>query len=785
MVGDAMNGRNLMTVWRGRLSLLRLRLPALVLFWAAISGLVVFLMMDRQQEAAFESKFLEEKAVASSQLQQVVEGWAQRNDQEMVQSIIAGQAVGYDVRSVALLNASNEVVAATQRAWLGAPFDFSVLGLTGPELKEFQELVSKARRTRLGQPMFTKDRSRLFVCLPAVLPSRTGDLTMKAAGVLVVEYDLQTARAALLKHQPWQFVGYLAGLLAVAGVMGVGLHFLVARRLKRLETSMAEFAQGAPFVPAKVTGHDEISHLVAQFNDLAMSVRREMAERAHAEEALRESEQKYRMLFNVANDAIFLMKNEFFTDCNPKVLEIFGCTREQIVGQPPYRFSPVKQPDGRYSQEKAMDYINKALGGEPQLFEWLHCRYDGTQFDAEVSLNRMEIVPGQVYLLAVVRDITERKRALTALRESEQRMRLHREQTPLGVIEWDLHFRVAAWNPSAERIFGYSRQEAMGRHAAELILPDSVREHVDAVWQSLLAKRGGYRSSNENVTKDGRVIVCEWYNTPLVDASGAVIGVASLVHDVTRERNAEREVAKLNAELEQRVIERTAQLNAANQELEAFSYSISHDLRAPLRAIDGFSRILSEDYRDRLDEEGLRLLNIVSSQAKRMGILIDDLLQFSRAGRQEMMQTPIDMTAMARIVFDEFAVHAKGRKLQFHLGDLPMAHGDPAMIRQVWANLLSNAIKYTSSRRVAEITVTGYREGKQNVYCVKDNGVGFEMQHADKLFGVFQRLHTDEQFEGTGVGLALAQRIIERHHGRIWAESKQNEGATFRFSLPV
>jgi PAS domain S-box-containing protein len=780
-----MNANGKWAAWKARTSSLRLRLPLLVLFWSALSGLLVFFVMDQQQRSVFDRNFLNEKCIAVSQLQQVVEGWAQRNDQDMVQSIMAEQAVGFDVQTAFLLDGNNKVVAATRRGWLGEPFDFAHTGLSGASLQRFRTLLSEVRHARQGKTMFTENRDRLFIFMPSVLPVRAGDWTMRASGVLVVEYDVAMARAAVLSHQRWQFLAYLAGLLVVAIGLGVRLHFLIARRLEQLESKMLNFGGGKTFVPAVTTGHDEIAQLVTQFNDLAAAVRREMEDRELAENALRSSEQKYRTLFDMASDAIFLMRDEFFTDCNPKVLEMFGCTRDQILGQPPFRFSPEKQPDGRLSREKALDYINAALAGRPQLFEWLHCRRDGTLFDAEVSLTRMEMEAGQFYLLAVVRDITGRKKAEAAMRASEQRMRLHREQTPLGVIEWDLELRAVAWNPSAERIFGYTREEAVGQDAMKLIIPNAVRAQVTGVWQDLLAQRGGFRSNNENLTKDGRIIVCEWYNTPLVDAGGAVIGVASLVQDVTRQRRAEEEVAKLNAELEQRVIERTAQLAEANRELEAFSYSISHDLRAPLRAIEGFGRILSEDYRERLDEEGQRLLNIVCSQAKRMGILIDDLLRFSRAGRQEMIHAPIDITSMAQIVYDELSVLARGRKLKFQLGQLPDAEGDPAMIRQVWANLLSNAIKYTGRKTVAEIEVTGRPSGSENIYIVKDNGIGFEMEYADKLFGVFQRLHTDEQFEGTGVGLALVQRIVQRHGGRIWAEGKHDGGATFYFTLPA
>jgi light-regulated signal transduction histidine kinase (bacteriophytochrome) len=237
-------------------------------------------------------------------------------------------------------------------------------------------------------------------------------------------------------------------------------------------------------------------------------------------------------------------------------------------------------------------------------------------------------------------------------------------------------------------------------------------------------------------------------------------------------------------DLEQCVRERTAQLEAANKELEAFSYSVSHDLRAPLRAIDGFSRIILEDYVERLDDEGKRFLNIIRGNTQKMGELIDDLLVFSRLGRQEIRASDIDMEKLAKTASEEINLAVPGRKVQFAINKLSAAQGDKAMIRQVMANLLSNAIKFTRPKGNTTIEVGGSNEGDENVYYVRDNGVGFDMQYVHKLFGVFQRLHSSEEFEGTGVGLAIVQRIIHRHGGRVWAEGKVDEGATFYFTLP-
>jgi two-component system sensor kinase len=249
-------------------------------------------------------------------------------------------------------------------------------------------------------------------------------------------------------------------------------------------------------------------------------------------------------------------------------------------------------------------------------------------------------------------------------------------------------------------------------------------------------------------------------------------------------REEKTQYSVLNAELEQRVLDRTADLESANKELEAFSYSVSHDLRAPLRAIDGYGRILVEDYEDRLDPEGRRVLGIISNETKRMGILVDDLLAFSRLGRQDMNVQNINMTGMAESLLGELSAESPGRIMQLELKQLPPVQGDRAMIRVMWTNFLSNAFKFTKNQNPAVIEIGSFPEDGQTVYYVKDNGVGFDMKYVHKLFGVFQRLHTAEEFDGTGVGLALAQRIVNRHGGRVWAEAVLNEGATFYFSLP-
>jgi signal transduction histidine kinase/PAS domain-containing protein len=298
------------------------------------------------------------------------------------------------------------------------------------------------------------------------------------------------------------------------------------------------------------------------------------------------------------------------------------------------------------------------------------------------------------------------------------------------------------------------------------------------------------------------------WSTPILSGSGKILGTFAVYYRDVRQPSvfememierathvvsiaierarAEENIRKFHAELEKRVEERTLELQAANSELEAFSYSVSHDLRAPLRAMDGFSRMVLEDHAGKLDENGRRMLGVIHSEAERMGRLIDELLAFSRLGRQQIESVWIDMETMARETFQELASGNPGRRLKLVLHPLPPARGAEAMIRQVWVNLISNAVKFTKNRECGEIEIGAKTsEGGECTYYVKDNGAGFDMRHADKLFGIFQRLHSQQDFPGTGVGLALVQRIVQRHGGRIQAEAGIDQGATFYFTLPA
>lgn len=281
---------------------------------------------------------------------------------------------------------------------------------------------------------------------------------------------------------------------------------------------------------------------------------------------------------------------------------------------------------------------------------------------------------------------------------------------------------------------------------------------------------------------DGSAVDVEIAAAPLVFAGKPAAQV--IAHDIRERKRAEEEIRSLNTDLEQRVRERTGELEAANKELEAFSYSVSHDLRAPLRHIEGFVEILTATTTSTLDEESQHHLTTIAESAKQMGRLIDDLLTFSRTARAELTKADTDLAALVQAAIHDLGQEAKSRDVQWVIGDLPQVQADHPLLRQVLLNLLGNALKYTRTRKQARIEVGSRSSDTEHIIFVRDNGVGFDMRYAHKLFGVFQRLHRASDFEGTGVGLANVRRIIHRHGGRAWAEAELNKGATFYFSLP-
>ena len=376
----------------------------------------------------------------------------------------------------------------------------------------------------------------------------------------------------------------------------------------------------------------------------------------------------------------------------------------------------------------------------------------------------------------------QRKKAEEALLSSEERYRSLVELSPDALFV-EIEDRVVFINSAGIKLLGANGPEQIvGRPVQDIIDPRDWPTAHQRLCQ--LREQGKPLPFIEQrmVQLGGTSVDVEIAAAPLVFAGKAAAQV--IAHDIRERKRAEEEIRSLNTDLEQRVKERTVELEAANKELEAFSYSVSHDLRAPLRHIEGFVEILTAGSAECLDEEARRHLDTIAGSAKQMGRLIDDLLAFSRTARAELTKGPADLGTLVQAVIRDLGQESRNREVEWVIGDLPEVEADTALLRQVLLNLLGNALKYTRTRKLARIEVGAKSNQIEQVIFVRDNGVGFDMRYAHKLFGVFQRLHRASDFEGTGVGLANVRRIIYRHGGRTWAEAELNKGATFYFSLP-
>jgi PAS domain S-box-containing protein len=355
-----------------------------------------------------------------------------------------------------------------------------------------------------------------------------------------------------------------------------------------------------------------------------------------------------------------------------------------------------------------------------------------------------------------------------------------------GIVTADGQGIVVEFNSAAERVFGYRREAVIGQRFVEIVFPPRLRQEYDRAMQRLLLNdSGGLLGHRMEVTAtraDGQEFPAE-IAINRIELQGRHMFTAYL-RDITERREADARIQELHENLERRVQQRTAELEDANRQLESFSYSVSHDLRAPARHVLGFAELLNKQLSGWSDPAAQRLVRVITESARRMAQLIDDLLTFSRTSRQEMRRGPVNMNRLVADAVRLLAPETVNRRIEWRIPPLPTVDGDAALLAQVWFNLLSNAIKYTRHRDVAVIVIEGRQEADEAAFSVRDNGTGFDMQYAHKLFGVFQRLHREEEFEGTGIGLANVARIIQRHGGRVWASAAPNVGATFFFTLP-
>ena len=386
-------------------------------------------------------------------------------------------------------------------------------------------------------------------------------------------------------------------------------------------------------------------------------------------------------------------------------------------------------------------------------------------------------------LKRTIRYALERKRHMDTIVNIENKYRMIFDNMINGFVMYEVVYdengtakdvRYVDINPGFERMMGMKRQDVIGKTLLELF-PKNDRKWIDIYAK--IAKEGGSLRAERDRNDSG-----QYFESTIFNVQPNYVAVMFL--DITEHKKAEIEVLKVNEELERHVKERTDKLVAANKELQTFGYTVSHDLRAPLRSIENFAKIVIEDYSDKLDDIGKNHLEVIRRSAEHMKELIDNLLEFSRTGMEKMTLKQIDLGSMARVVFDAIRTAAPDRNINLVIKEMPLAKADELLIRQVLINLLSNAIKFTGKKSEAVIEFGGEQKENKNLYYIKDNGAGFKMEYAEKLFRIFQRLHKEDEFEGTGVGLAIVQRIIHMHGGDICAEGKVNEGATFHFTLP-
>ncbi|MDB5600169.1 MAG: sensor signal transduction histidine kinase [Xanthobacteraceae bacterium] len=498
---------------------------------------------------------------------------------------------------------------------------------------------------------------------------------------------------------------------------------------------------------------------------------RDISVRKAAEKHLAQMESRYRGLLEAAPDAMVVVnQGGEIVLLNLQAEKQFGYRRDELLGQKvkniiPEGFAERLLADGLRSAE---DALAQQIGAGIEL---TGRRKDGSEFPIEIMLSPLESAEG-ILVTAAIRDISVRKAAEKHLAQMESRYRGLLEAAPDAMVVVNQGGEIVLLNLQAEKQFGYRRDELLGQEVkniipegfAERLIADDLRSAEDALAQQI-----GTGIELTGQRKDGGEFPIEIMLSPLESAEGILVTAA--IRDITERKRHERTLQEKNNELQ-----------VAVNDLDAFSYSVSHDLRAPLRAIDGFSQILLKQYGPLLTGEPHKYLQRVRDNTVQMGHLVDDLLRFSRLGRQPLAKQLVPTGTIVEQVLREARQQAAGRSVKVSVGDLPPVWGDAALLKQVFMNLIDNAFKYTRLRDDAVVEISSSKIDGEQVFVVRDNGVGFDMQYADKLFDVFQRLHRAEDFAGTGVGLAIVQRIVQRHGGRVWVEAAVDHGATFHFT---
>jgi PAS domain S-box-containing protein len=513
----------------------------------------------------------------------------------------------------------------------------------------------------------------------------------------------------------------------------------------------------------------------------------DITERKKSVEALLESEKRFREFADMLPQTVFEIDQQGqLTFTNRGAWSMFGYPRDEVL-----EGRNILEAIVPSDHEKALEKMKSVMMGNPsQGGEYTMARKDGSTFPAIIYAAPFTKGGVAIGLRGIILDITERKRVEEAVHHERNLLRTLIDNLPESVLIYvkDCESRYVINNLAHLRSLGVTSQEdVLGKTSFDFFPPEQAEKFFAGEREVIRA--GKTLVDVEEEVYDKTRGTTRWHSStevPLRDTTGKVVGLVGMSTEITERKRADLEIRRLNEELEGRVRERTAQLEAANKELESFSYSVSHDLRAPLRHISGYIEILRDRTASLLDEESKRYLTTASEAAVRLGSLIDDLLTFSRIGRTELRKGNIDVRQLVNEVKQELEAEIRGRTIEWEIKSLPDVQADRLMLKLVLTNLMSNAVKFTRQRDHARIEIGSAPSSSsgENVYYVKDNGAGFDMKYSAKLFGVFQRLHTAEEFEGTGIGLANVKRIALLHGGTTWAEAAVDKGATFFLSLP-
>jgi PAS domain S-box-containing protein len=498
------------------------------------------------------------------------------------------------------------------------------------------------------------------------------------------------------------------------------------------------------------------------------------------EGALRDSEARLTRMIDSAMDGVISTdEKQLITFFNPSAEQMFGCSAAEVIGHPLSRLIPERFRTAHAAHVHAFGRSHFTRRKRGDLGTVYGLRANGEEFPIEASISRVEVAGRQTFT-AILRDITARKEAEDLLREERDFSAALVDSLPGVMYLFDAQGQFLRWNNNLAVVTGYSADEIARMQPLDFFRGPERGLITERIAEAFA--QGHTTAEAELVFKDGshRPYFFTGFRVAL-PRGPCLVGMGI---DITDRKRAEEEVRTLNADLERRVRDRTAQLEASNKELEAFAYSVSHDLRAPLRVIDGWSLALLEDCGGQLDEQARQRLGRVRAETQRMGTLIDDLLQLSRLTRTEMQFLPVDLTSIARTIAARLQEANAGRQLDFVVQSKLTALGDSRLLEIALTNLMGNAVKFTRPRDRATIEFGLIERDGEPAFYVRDNGVGFDMAYVGTLFVAFQRLHKPSEFPGTGIGLATVQRVIRRHRGRVWAEARPDQGATFYFNIP-